>query len=264
MSDWMARGGPQGSFADQPPRSRSPLLRFAVVFIVILVAALLLVGAFTPAAPPAECPTAPAPCSVPPRPPGALPPTGSTGQGAAVGSAELVVGTPWSSSEFGFSLHYDPGSWDVQQDEKDLLQLMSPTDPGADREDWVIVEGAPASSDTPEQLIQARVASLAQSVPDLALDSGSYYQVKGAEIGNVPGIARSYVGTLDATDGTPIAPVRYSIVAASNGRITVAVTVRTLDPDEIADHGPPEITWHMYSRQLADALLEDFRWPAAR
>ena len=40
------------------------------------------------------------------------------------------------------------------------------------------------------------------------------------------------------------------------------MTVRTLDPDEIADHGPPALTWHMLSRQLADALLEDFRWPA--
>ena len=260
----MARADPQAGFNSRRPRSRSPLLRFAVVLGLSLAFILVVVIGFTPPAPAPDCPAAPAPCSVPPRPPGALPPTGSTGQGAAVGSAELVVGTPWSSSEFGFSLHYDPGSWDVQEDQKDLLQLMSPTDPGADREDWVIVEGAPASGDTPEQLIQAQVASLAQSVPDLALDSGSYYQVNGAEIGDVPGIARSYVGTLDATDGTPIAPVRYSIVAASNGRITVAVTVRTLDPDEIADHGPPEITWHMYSRQLADALLEDFRWPAAR
>ena len=126
----------------------------------------------------------------------------------------------------------------------------------------MIVEGASSSSETPDQLIQARVASLQQSVPDLAADSGSYYQVNGAEIGDVPGIAQVYVGTLDDTDGTPIAPVRYSIVAATNGRITVAITVRTLDPDSIADHGPPVITWHMYSRQLADAILEDFRWPA--
>ncbi len=87
--------------------------------------------------------------------------------------------------------------------------------------------------------------------------------MNGAEIGDVAGVAAVYVGTLDDTDGTPVAPVRYSIVAASNGQVTVALTVRTLNPDEIADHGPPVLTWHMYSRQLADVLLEDFRWPAA-
>jgi len=168
----------------------------------------------------------------------------------------------WSSSEFGFSFHYDPDAWNPAQDDKDLLQLASPSDPDADREDWVIVEGAPSSSDTPEQLIAARVASLQQSVPDLALDSGSYYEVKGAQIGDVPGIAAVYVGTLDDTDGTPVAPVRYSIVAATHGTLTVAITVRTLDPDSIADHGPPAITWHMLSRQLVDPILEDFRWPA--
>ena len=99
--------------------------------------------------------------------------------------------------------------------------------------------------------------------PIITPDPSSYYQINGAEIGNIAGTGQVYVGTLDDTDGTPIAPVRYSIVAASNGQVTVALTVRTLDPDDIADHGPPVVTWHLYSRQLADALLEDFRWPAA-
>ena len=261
MSDWMARADPQAGFNAPRARSRSPLLRFALIFIVVLVVALLIVVALTPAAPAASCPAAPAPCSVPPRPPGSGTSGGTTGQTGGA-SAELVVGTAWSSSQFGFGFHYDPGAWNVAEDDKDLLQLESPSDPAANREDWVIVEGALASSDTPELLIQARVASLKQSVPDLAADGGSYYQVNGAEIGDVPGIARVYVGTLDDTDGTPVAPVRYSIVAATNGHITVAITVRTLDPDSIADHGPPALTWHMLSRQLVDPILEDFRWPA--
>jgi hypothetical protein len=261
MSDWMARANPQGGFAAQRPRSRSPLLRFAVIFVIVLVVVLLVVSAFAPAAPPASCPAAPAPCSVPPKPPG----SGSGSGGSSLSgnaAAELVVGSAWSSSKFGFSFHYDPDTWQVAEDDPDLLQLKSPSDPNADREDWVIVEGASSSSQTPDQLIQARVASLQQSVPDLAADRGSYYQVKGPEIGDVPGIAAIYVGTLDDTDGTPIAPVRYSIVAATHGNLTVAITVRTLDPDAIADHGPPAITWHMLSRQLVDPILEDFRWPA--
>ncbi len=257
----MARADPQGMPAGQRPASRSPLLRFAVVLVVVLVIALIVVTVFSPPAPAPQCPTAPAPCSAPPRPPGGQ--QGSTGGQGTSASAELVVGTPWTSTALGFSLHFDPDAWDVQQDESDLLQLKSPSDPDADREDWVIVEGA-AASQTPDQLIDARVASLAQSVPDLAQDPGSYYEVKGAEIGAVPGIARVYVGTLDDTDGTPVAPVRYTIVAASNGKVTIAVTVRTLDPDAIADHGPPALTWHMLSRQLADALLEDIRWPAGQ
>ena len=261
MSGWMARADPQGSFADQPRRSGSPLVRFAIIFIVVLVITLVVVSALTPSAPASSCPTAPAPCSVPPKPPG----TGTTSTGGTQGgsaSDELVVGTAWSSSEFGFSFHYDADAWDVQQDEQDLLQLKSPSDPNADREDWVIVEGASSTNDTPEQLLQARVAALAQSVPDLAPDTGSYYAVKGPEIGDVAGIAAVYVGTLDDTDGTPIAPVRYSIVAATHAGLTVAITVRTLDPDEIAQHGPPELTWHMLSRQLVDPIIEDFRWPA--
>jgi hypothetical protein len=262
MSDWMAQADPQGGVAALPRRSGSPLVRFAIIFVVVLVITLVIVAVLTPSAPASSCPTAPAPCSVPPKPPG----TGTSSNGANQGgsaSDELVVGTAWTSSEFGFSFHYDADAWDVQQDEQDLLQLKSPSDSNADREDWVIVEGASSSSDTPEQLIQARVASLGQSVPDLAADSGSYYEVKGAEIGGVAGIAAVYVGTLDDTDGTPVAPVRYSIVAATHGGLTVAITVRTLDPDSIADHGPPAITWHMLSRQLVDPILEDFRWPAA-
>ena len=258
----MSRADPAG-LPGQRPRSSSALLRFGVVLAVVLVIGLVVVSAFTPAAPPAECPPPPAPCNVPPEPPGALPSSGTTGQTGNDSSAELVVGTAWTSSTYGFSLHYNPDEWVLQEDQADLLQVISPSDSnGSERGDWVIVEGVPAASATPAQLIQQRVATLRQSVPDLAPDSGSYYQVNGAEIGNVPGIAQVEVGTLDDTDGTPVAPVRYTIVAASNGRITVAVTVRTLDPDDIADHGPPVITWHMYSRQLADVLLEDFRWPA--
>jgi len=263
MSGWMAQADPQAAYAAQRPGSRRPLLRFAVIFVVVLVVVLVAVAALAPAAPAPSCPTAPSPCSVPPKPPSGQ--GGSTGGQTGNAAAELVVGTAWSSSKLGFSFHYDADAWNVQDDEPDLLQLKSPSDPAADREDWVIVEGAAASSDTPDQMIAARVASLSQSVPDLAEDTdGTYYEVKGAEIGDVPGIARVYVGTLDDTDGTPIAPVRYTIVAASYGQLTIAVTVRTLDPDAIADHGPPALTWHMLSRQLVDAILEDIRWPAAQ
>jgi hypothetical protein len=266
MSDWMARADPPAQVPGPRPRSRSPLLRYAVVLAATLVIAVVVINLVKAPAPPPKCPSPPAPCSVPPVPPGALPSAGTTGQGGAADSgAELVVGSPWASSQLGFSLHYDPGSWVVKEDQADLLQLISPSDSnGSVRYDWVIVEAVPASNTTPQQLIQQRVAALRKSVPDLAVDPDSYYQVNGAEIGDTPGTAQVYVGTLDDTDGTPIAPVRYSIVAATNGRITVAVTVRTLNPDDIADHGPPVITWHMYSRQLVDVLLEDFRWPAAQ
>lgn len=266
MSDWMARANPQAQVPGPRPRSRSPLLRYAIVLAVALVLAVVIINLLKAPAPPAQCPAAPAPCSVPPVPPGAVPPAGTIGPGGAADSgAELVLGSPWSSSQFGFSLHYDPELWAVQEDRAGLLQLSSPSTANrSQRGDWVIVEAVPAAADTPQQLIEQRVAALRKSVPDLAADPGSYYQVNGAEIGDVPGTAQVYVGTLDDTDGTPIAPVRYSIVAATNGRITVALTVRTVDPDGIADHGPPVITWHMYSRQLADLLLEDFRWPAGQ
>ena len=268
MTDWMARADPQ---AAQPapaprPRSHSALLRFAIVLAVVLVVAVVMISLVKAPAPPAQCPSAPAPCSVPPVAPGTGSLNTTPGQaGNADSTTELVVGTAWSSTTFGYSIHYDPDSWVVNQSQGDLLQLISPSDSsGSIRSDWVIVEAAASAGATPQQLIDQRVALLRKSVPDLAVDLGSYYQVNGAESGNVPGLAQVYAGTLDDTDGTPIAPVRYSIVAATNGRITVAVTVRTLDPDSIADHGPPVITWHMYSRQLTDVLLEDFRWPAAQ
>ena len=264
MSDWMARANPQAALPAPRPRSHSALLRFAIVLAVVLVVAVVVINLVKSPAPPPQCPAPPAPCSVPPVPPGTGSLTTPPDQtGNADSSTELVVGTAWSSTAFGYSVHYDPDEWLVNQTQGDLLQLVSPSDStGSIRSDWVIVEAVASASATPRQLIEQRVALLRKSVPDLAVDPGSYYQVNGAEIGNVPGLAQVYVGTLDDTDGTPIAPVRYSIVAASNGRITVAVTVRTLDPDSIADHGPPVITWHMYSRQLADVLLEDFRWPA--
>ncbi|HEY7827680.1 MAG TPA: hypothetical protein VIB99_05570, partial [Candidatus Limnocylindrales bacterium] len=119
-----------------PSRSSSAFIRLGVVMAVVIVVAVVLVSAFTPSAPPAACPAAPAPCSVPPAPPG-NPGSGQPGTDAA---AELVDGPAWSSSALGFSLHYDSGTWDVEQDEKDLLQLVSPSDSnGSERGDWVIV-----------------------------------------------------------------------------------------------------------------------------
>jgi hypothetical protein len=257
-----APGSPTG-WSAQESHSSSAFIRLGLIMLVVIIGAAVIVGALAPSKPPAACPVTTAPCSVPPAPPVAVPP--AAGQGGQSSTAELVDGPAWTSSDLGASVHYNSGEWVIQKNDSDLLQLISPSDSnGSERDDWVIVEVAPASSATPDQLLKARVASLAKSVPDLAADPDPYYRINGPEIGNVAGTSGVYAGTLDDTDGTPIAPVRYSIVAATNGRITVALTVRTLNPDETADQGPPVLTWHMLSRQLADVILEDFRWPAAQ
>ncbi len=256
--------GSPANWSAQESHSSSAFIRLGLIMLVVIVVAVLIVGALAPSTPPAECPVTSAPCSVPPAPPVVAPAPPAAGQGGQSSTAELLDGPAWSSSDLGGAVHYNSAEWVVQESDTDLLQLVSPSDSnGSERDDWVIVEVVPASSATPDQLLKARVASLAKSVPDLAADSDPYYRINGPEIGNVPGTSGVYAGTLDDTDGTPIAPVRYSIVAATNGRITVALTVRTLNPDETADQGPPVLTWHMLSRQLADVILEDFRWPAA-
>ena len=98
MSDWMARAGPQGILAAQPRRSGSPLVRFAIIFIVILVITLVIVAVLTPSPPASSCPTAPAPCSVPPiqsstDPAGISAATTSSGRAARSAGHRWLPGT---------------------------------------------------------------------------------------------------------------------------------------------------------------------------
>ena len=108
-------------------------------------------------------------------------------------SAELVVGTAWSSSHLRLLVPLRPGRLGrPEMDQADLapadLALGSRVARARGLGDR---RGRPASSsDTPDQLIQAagrrRSGNRSPTWPRIR---APYYQVNGAEIGNVPGIA---------------------------------------------------------------------------
>ena len=77
----------------------------------------------------------------------------------------------------------------------------------------------------------------------------------GPGIGFVDGIAQTYAGSKTSPQGAT-SPVGASVVAASDGRTTVAVVLIVWDPDA-ASHG----TWQQhFVRGRAEIALKTFRW----
>jgi hypothetical protein len=126
---------------------------------------------------------------------------------------------------------------------------------GIDFDAQIRVHAAPASV-SPAELIESELALVDRFVLGRAPDTDEYDALLGPSIGYLSGEGAVYSGTLVGSDGTPIEPVGVTILASSDGRITVVVTVIAGQPDVRLGSDT-----HQHAvRQSADHILKTFDW----
>ena len=94
----------------------------------------------------------------------------------------------------------------------------------------VIVDAVPAAT-PPSELLAEELTKVDRFLIGRVADSDAYDALLGPSIGYIRGEGGVYTGTLVSRDGTPLAPGGVTIVAATNGRLTVAVVVIVGTPD---------------------------------
>ena len=253
----------------QPAPSKMSSNRIVVAFIGGLLALAVIAGALMflsePAPPVAPC--APArPCApVPSLPPvGSPPPIGTPRPvpSSAVPGASLAPGAPtsdsppalsgtlYTDSTLGYGFEYDPQTFDLSDSSAGSAVLNGQI---VDAQVWVDAKTADTS---PAKMIDSELAEIDRFLIARVPDTDTYDALLGPSVGFIPGQGGVWSGTLTSRDGTPIAPGGVTIVASTDGRITVAVVVIVSTPD--ARQGA-ETQQHTV-RAAADDILKTFHW----
>ena len=168
-----------------------------------------------------------------------------------VSNAPIVVsGEVWQSATLNYSFEYDPDSWTLT-DWTDDTAIFSSVQFDAQ----AIIHAVPAAT-SPAELIAQQLGVVDTFMIGRVKDSDDYDALLGPSIGYVNGEGDVYSGTLLSNDGTPIAPGGVTILAATDGRLTVAVLVIVGSPD--AQVGPG--THQHAARSSADDFLKTFDW----
>ena len=195
-------------------------------------------------APSSLLPATPAPTSAPPTPgPG---PTSTP----ASDSAPIVSGEVWRSATLGYSFEYDPDSFQILEsdDNRAIFKAVF-------YDAQVIIEATDAST-TPAEMIARQLALVDDFVIARVPDTDDYDALLGPSIGYVRGEGNVYSGTLLGRDGTPVAPAGVTVLASTDGRLTVALVIIVATPD--ARLGPET---HQHTvRSVADEFLKTFEW----
>jgi hypothetical protein len=129
--------------------------------------------------------------------------------------------TLWQSSNFGYSLRYDPQDWSVGQSGASGVELDA-----ADGFSVMLITAGSSSDISPAAAIADEVSTLQGQLLGVSRDTRSAHQLLGPNVGLVPGPGAVYTGTIASPQG-PQAPVSVAIVAASSGGLTVRATVVT-------------------------------------
>lgn len=276
-------GAPPGAYrpnwAPSPAPARTSPLRIVVIFVGVLLAVIVVAGIAISlsAPPPPVAPCAPSvPCVPKPTfppiaaslPPGATPrpiKTPAPGSTPVPGATLAPVGTPTSDSppvlsgtlykddSLGYSFEYDPKYFS-----------MGKTGPGTavlegDGIDAVVWIDAKSADTAPAKLLETELADVDKFMIAREADSDTYDAVLGPSIGYVPGQGAVWAGTLVSKDGTPIEPGGVTALAATDGRITVAVVVIVGSPDHLISS---DDTRQHGIRSLVDDVLKTFNWNA--
>jgi hypothetical protein len=119
----------------------------------------------------------------------------------------------------------------------------------------LIVSGTPATDANAQAFADRWFNLLREWAPDLEADEREANAILGPEIGYVDGIGRTYAGSRTSPQAAT-SPVGVSLVAASDGRTTVAVVLIVWDPDATVGS-----RWRQYVvRARAELILKTFRW----
>lgn len=266
------------------------LLLFAGVFVGLVVLALVLVVLLAPKPTPPVCPD---PADACPGPPIVAPPVGSIALPSTTEPSVSPAGSPLpgvspqpgvsptpapsaiaipiivppqlpnldspqlvtqvvTASEAGFAVEH-PEYWGVEQLDADTIVMgvsFSSVQAGIN----VRLDAAPAELMSPDALIDQQLASYTQ-ISALAEDFQEDHRVLRPSIGFQPAVLRQFRGTLTTAGG--VAPVALTIMAATNGQLTVATTVVASTPDITFPDG---MRVQRAAGFLVDPLLKHFRW----
>ncbi len=167
-------------------------------------------------------------------------------------SPPFVGGTVWRSTTLGYSFEYDPDLWGVEAEQDSYTQLKVKSQ-RFDIQCYVIGFAGSISVDAALQDAYARIDSV---VIGRDLDERPYDALLGAGIGYVRGGGGVFSGTFKNADGTPGDPAGITVMAATNGRITIALAVLVHDPDISVNGG----TLQHSARAAADSIVKTFLW----
>ena len=255
--------------APNPAAPKRPIWIYIVGIVAVIVVAIVLVGALKPSDPDPACNPDVLLCPDPPGgddgdggvtpsfgpiasiAPATLPPTG--GGNPQPAGDPFLPGTSWTSSDLGFTVSYDPERWKVYRESGTDLVLV-PVRESFDF--WVLFEGASAGDATVSTIIDGRLDLIRQDYPAVKVDDDAYTAVLGPHIGYVDAQGASYLGTGTGSDGQPLAPTGFAILAATNGKVVVGFTMGIGNPNQLLGDDTRELVF----RSWGDTLLKDFRW----
>ena len=282
-----AWGNPPTHYAMPPNKRGGNPTVIVAMFVGILVVVIAIAGALIVLnqPPPPQPPCAPGkPCapgpSLPPisaasptpqgphkspgrpatRPPQTPQPTGPQPTGPAspapVATPEstsppvVLGGSSWRSGALDYGFEYDAENFSLSQ-ATDTLTVFN-----FNFYDAQIVIEATADDITPAEMIQRELAVIDGFMIGRTEDGDEYDTVLGPSIGYLSGEAKVFSGILTNSDGTPFAPGGVTVLASTNGRITVAVVVVVAEPD--AQFGSD--TAQFMVRGTVDDILKSFDW----
>ncbi len=258
-------GGPAGGSVTVSPWDRGRggdpsrlgrmrlLAVFAVVLGIILLGAAIASIAAEPPEPPPDCAPGEACGGPPPQEPAPSDP--SIVRPPADVQVGIRAGEPWESSELGYEFEYDDSIWVIRREDGRGVEFRLDADIDAS----LVVTAAPASEAGAEALADRRLESIQSSVPDLAVDDRGRYAILGPAIGYVDGIGGSFAGSVISPQGAAT-PIGVSLLAASDGRTTVVITLMVSDPDKPAGS---ESLQRIVREQAGELIVKTFRWAPA-
>jgi hypothetical protein len=257
-----------------PPKSSSATIiaLFAGGMLLLAVVAVVLIVLSAPPAPTPPCqperacapkpslapvsPGSPLPSSGPTVVPATLPP-GATATpfvpptAAPVSDSPVVLsGTLWQSATLNYSFEYNPESWALVDSRDDTAVFDS-----VDFDARTVIHAVSAATSV-DELIAQQLSVVDGFLIGRVKDADDYDALLGPSIGYVNGQGDVYSGTLLSSDGTPIAPGGVTVLAATDGRLTVSVVVIVGSPDDRVGSG----THQHAARKAADGFLKSFDW----
>jgi hypothetical protein len=205
-SAWRGGGG-RNRFGE-----RRIMLVFALLFVLIAGAAVLIAVLSKPAATKPVCPKRQE-C---PNPPRKLPaPTFN-----ASAAPRLLFNNAFVSPGLGYRLEYSNDLTTTNQSDTGVTFVPSN---GGDAF-ALTIEGAQAADTTPQQLLDQLVSDLHNQIPDLQPGTDPSKQILSPALGGRAGVGGFYEGNFDSPSG-PVAPADVAVLAASDGNQTIAVAV---------------------------------------
>jgi hypothetical protein len=168
-----------------------------------------------------------------------------------VSNAPIVLsGEVWQSDTLNYSFEYDPNRWELQPSSAETAVFFS-----VRFDAQLVIKAVPATT-SPAELIAQQLAIIDTFMVGRVKDTDDYDALLGPSIGYVDGEGDVWSGVLLSEDGTPVAPGGVTVMAATDGRITVSVLVLVGSPDAQVGSG----TQQHVVRGQADEFLKTFDW----